>query len=365
LSQDAGHRHCQQTANNIANQGNVMQLATQLYYAGSPKDAVDQIVEFEKAGLDIVWVPEAYGFDGPTLMGYLAARTETVKIGSAILNIFSRTPAALAQTAAGLDHVSGGRAILGIGASGPQVIEGFHGLPYDKPLGRTREVIDIVRRALRREVLTNDGIFKLPLPEGQGLGLGKPLKLLTHPERDTVPIFVAALGDKNVAMTAELADGWLPFMYLPEKAKQVWGESLAAGAAKRSAELGPLEISAGGVLAVGGDVKGVLDLARPLAALYIGGMGARGRNFYFNLACEYGYEEAATKIQDLYLSGQKAEAAAEVPLEFLELTNFVGPESYVRERIEACREAGATILTVTPVDADPAGLMGRVKEWLA
>src|SRR3954453_21112521 len=160
-----------------------MKLSTMLMYDGNPRSAADQVVELEKAGIDTVWVAEAYGLDSPTLMGYLAAVTERVEIGAAILNVFSRTPALLAQTAAGLDNVSGGRAILGLGASGPQVIEGWHGVPYDKPLGRTREIVDIVRRAMRREVLTNDGIIKLPLPEGQGTGLGKPLKMLTRPER--------------------------------------------------------------------------------------------------------------------------------------------------------------------------------------
>src|SRR3954463_10766265 len=160
-----------------------MKLSTMLMYDGNPRTAADQVAELEKAGLDTVWVAEAYGFDSPTLMGYLAARTSTVEIGAAILNVYSRTPGALAQTAAGLDNVSGGRAVLGLGASGPQVVEGWHGVPYDKPLGRTREVVEIVRAALRRETLTYDGIYHLPLPEGQGTGLGKPLRMLTRPER--------------------------------------------------------------------------------------------------------------------------------------------------------------------------------------
>src|SRR5690242_19247065 len=197
-----------------------MKLSTMLMYAGNPREAADQVVAWERAGLDTVWVAEAYGFDSPTLMGYLAAKTETIEIGSAILNIYSRTPGALLQTAAGLDNVSGGRAILGLGASGPQVIEGFHGMPYDKPLARTRELIEILRMGLRRETLSYDGkVFTLPLPADQGLGLGKPLKLLNKPERADLPLYVAALGDNNVAMTAEIADGWLPFLFLPEKAQ--------------------------------------------------------------------------------------------------------------------------------------------------
>jgi F420-dependent oxidoreductase-like protein len=341
-----------------------MKLSMPLMYAGNPREAADQVVGLEKAGLDTVWVAEAYGFDSPTLMGYLAAKTETLEIGAGILNVFSRTPGALLQTAAGLDNVSGGRAVIGLGASGPQVIEGFHGLPYDKPLGRTREIIEILRAGLRREKLEHDGIFKLPLPEGQGLGLGKPLKLLTKPERPAVPLWVAALGDKNVQMTAEVADGWLPFLFLPEKAQEVWGGALAAGAAKRSADLAPLEISAGGMVAIGDDVKGMLDFMRPMYALYVGGMGARGKNFYNELACHYGYEKEAKEIQDLYLGGNKRDAEAKVPLEWLEAGNLVGPASYVKERIAAFQEAGVTSLQVSPATEDPAATIAQIKEWV-
>ena len=343
-----------------------MKLSTQLMYAGNPREAADQVASWEKAGLDTVWVAEAYGFDSPTLMGYLAAKTETVEIGSAILNVYSRTPGALAQTAAGLDNVSGGRAILGLGASGPQVIEGWHGMPYDKPLGRTREVVEIVRAALRRERLDYDGkIFHLPLPVGQGLGLGKPLKMLTRPERPSVPIYIAAMGQKNVEGTAEYADGWLPFLFAPERAKDVWGDALAKGNEKRQDGLGPLEISAGGMVAVGDDVKGMLDFARPMFALYIGGMGAKGKNFYNDLACQYGYEAEAAKIQEMYLGGNKRDAEAIVPLELLEMCNLVGPESYVKERIAAFEEAGVTSLQIVPVADDPAALVSRMKEWVS
>jgi F420-dependent oxidoreductase-like protein len=343
-----------------------MKLSMPLMYAGNPREAADQVVSLEQAGLDTVWVAEAYGFDSPTLMGYLAAKTETLEIGSAILNIYSRTPGALAQTAAGLDNVSGGRAILGLGASGPQVIEGWHGLPYDKPLTRTREVVEIVRAALRRETLQFQGkVFTLPLPPDQGLGLGKPLKMLTKPERPSVPIYIAALGEKNVQGTAEYADGWLPFLYAPEKAGDVWGAALAAGAAKRPESLGPLEIAAGGMVAVGDDVKGMLDFARPMFALYIGGMGAKGKNFYNELACRYGFEEEAAKIQELYLGGNKRDAEALVPLELLEMCNLVGPESYVKERIAAFRESGVTSLQITPVADDPAALVRQMKEWVS
>jgi F420-dependent oxidoreductase-like protein len=340
-----------------------------LMYDGNPRNAADQVVALERAGLDTVWVAEAYGFDSPTLMGYLAAKTERVEIGSAILNIYSRTPGALLQTAAGLDNVSQGRAILGIGASGPQVIEGFHGVPYDKPLGRTRELIEIIRMGMKREPLTADGLYQLPLTKENGgvTGLGKPLKLLNHPERSSVPIYVAALGPKNVEQVAEIADGWLPHLYHPEKAKSVWGEPMAKGAANRSAELGPLEVVAGGMVAIGegADTKALLDFARPIFALYVGGMGARGRNFYNDVARAYGYEQEAEEIQDLYLSGKKDEAAAKVPLEWLEAANLVGPPSYIRERIAAFEESGVTSLNVTPVGEDPAAIVAQLKEWVA
>lgn len=343
-----------------------MKLSMPLMYDGNPRATADQVAGLEKAGLDLIWVAEAYGFDSPTLMGYLAAKTETVQIAAGILNVYSRTPGALLQTAAGLDNVSGGRAVIGLGASGPQVIEGFHGLPYDKPLGRTREIIEILRMGLRREPLVHEGIFNLPLPEGQGLGLGKPLKLLTRPERANVPLWVAALGDKNVAMTAEVADGWLPHLFYPEKAHTVWGDALARGAAKRSADLGPLEISAGGMVAIGEgpDTKALLDFVRPMYALYVGGMGARGKNFYNDLACQYGYEKEAKEIQDLYLDGKKREAEALVPLEWLEAGNFVGPASYVKERLAAFAEAGVTTLSVVPA-TEPAATIAQIKEWVS
>ncbi|CAN5250319.1 LLM class F420-dependent oxidoreductase [soil metagenome] len=337
-----------------------------LQYAGNPRETADELATWEKAGLDMIWVPEAYGFDAPTLMGYLAAKTDTVKIGSAILNIFSRTPAALLQTAAGLDHLSQGRAEIGLGASGPQVIEGFHGVPYDRPLTRTREIVKILRQGLRREPLVNEGIYTLPLPPDQGTGLGKPLKLITHPERADLPIWIAALAEKSVTATAEIADGWFPFLVYPEKVDAVWGAQLATGTARRSPDLAPLQVSAGGLLAIGDgpDTKAMLDLARPSVALYVGGMGARGKNFYNDLARAYGFEDAATQIQDLYLDGKKEQAAAAVPTELLEAGNLIGPASYVKERVEAFREAGITDLQITPVGPDPKKLIEQVKSWL-
>jgi F420-dependent oxidoreductase-like protein len=269
------------------------------------------------------------------------------------------------MTAAGIDALSDGRCILGLGASGPQVIEGFHGVVYDKPLGRTREIIDVCRQVWRREKVEHVGAsYQIPVPEGKGTGLGKPLKLINHPVRAEIPIYVASLGPKNVEMTAEKADGWLPLFYLPEKAKDVWGDDLAAGAAKREAGLGALEICAGGLLSVGDGAEAVREFGRPMTALYVGGMGAKGRNFYNDLVKRYGFEQEAEQIQDLYLDGKKDEAAKLVPDELLEATTLCGSEGYVRERLAAYKEGGVTVLNVTPVGPDPVKLIEQVKTWI-
>jgi len=272
----------------------------------------------------------------------------------------------MAMTAAGLDALSGGRAILGIGASGPQVIEGFHGVPYDKPVARTREIIEICRKVWRRERLEHSGIYTVPLPPDQGTGLGKALKLINHPRRADIPIWVAALGDKNLAMTAELATGWLPHAVLPEKLHEVFGPALATGFAKRAPELGPLQITGGGFLALEEEMYGpARDAARNVYALYIGGMGARGRNFYNTVFRRQGYEAEAALVQDLYLDGKKAEAAAALPDDFIDRVTLIGPPGRVKERIAALREAGVTHLHVLPVGSDTPKLLSQVKEWIS
>jgi F420-dependent oxidoreductase-like protein len=341
-----------------------MKIATPLQYADNPRTAAEEVVKLEAAGLDAVWVAEAYGFDSPTVMGYIAARTERLLIGAGILNVYSRTPALIAQTGAGLDALSEGRALLGLGASGPQVVEGWHGKAYDKPLGRTRETVELCRRIWRREVIDHHGITDMPLPAEKGGKLGKPLKFLNRPQRTEIPLYIASLGPANVRMTAEIADGWLPHLFVPEKAKQVWGKALEEGTARRDPGRGTLEISAGTLLAIGEDAAAVREHVRPLIALYIGGMGAKGKNFYNDVARAYGYEEAAEKVQDLYLAGKKREAEAAVPAEFCELVSLCGPEGYVRERIEAFREAGVTMLNVTPVGPEPAKLIEKIKSWV-
>ena len=251
-----------------------MRIGMSLNYAGGFAETVAELADYEKAGLDIVFVPEAYSFDAVSQLGFIAARTERLQIASGILQLYSRTPALTAMTAAGLDYVSGGRFVLGIGASGPQVIEGWHGVPYDAPVGRTREIIEICRKVWRRERLEYAGKhYTIPLPPGQGTGLGKPLKLINHPVRERIPIVVAALGPKNVEQAAELAEGWEPIFYFPEKAAEAWGGPLAAGLAKRDPSLPPLDVVAQAGLAIGDDVLGYRELARPMLALYIGGMG--------------------------------------------------------------------------------------------
>jgi F420-dependent oxidoreductase-like protein len=328
-----------------------VRVGMMLNYAGGFSETVGELADFERAGLEIVFVPEAYSFDAVSQLGFIAARTSRLEIGSGILPVYSRTPALTAMTAAGLDYVSGGRFTLGIGTSGPQVIEGWHGVPYDAPVGRTREIIEICRMVWRRERLEYHGRH-YDLPLSGGTGLGKPLKLINHPVRERVPIVVAALGPKNVALAAELAEGWQPIFYFPERAALTWAAPLAEGAARRdTATLGPLDVIAAAPLAIGEDVTGLRDLTRPVFALYIGGMGARGKNFYYDLACRYGYQREADQIQEAYLAGRRDEAAALVPADLVEKTSLIGPRGYVSERLAAYREAGVTTLNVTSLAA--------------
>ncbi len=344
-----------------------MKLSMTLNYSGDPVQAAATAADYERAGVDMIWVAELYSFDAVSILGFLAAKTERMQLASGILPIYSRTPALIASTAAGLDAVSQGRFVLGLGASGPQVIEGWHGVPYDKPLTRTREIIDICRIVWKRERLSYEGkAYTLPLPEDQGTGLGKPLKLINHPVREEIPILIASLGHKNVAMTAELANGWLPVFFHPEKARDVWGEDLDAGFAKRADDLGPLDIVAGGTVAITDDkaqAQTIRDFARPMTALYVGGMGSRDQNFYNNVFQRYGYEDEASQIQDLYLQGKKDEAAALVPDDFLDATAMVGDEGWVKERIEAYRAAGVTHLSIAPIGDDPLGTIEKVRAW--
>lgn len=342
-----------------------MRIGIALNYSGGFHEAVGRVVELEKAGIEVAVVAEAYSFDAISQLGYLAAKTRTVELASGVLPLYIRTPSLLAMTAAGLDYVSDGRFRLGIGTSGPQVIEGFHGVPFDAPIGRTREIVEICRMVWRRERVQYAGRhYQLPLPPDRGTGLGKPLHLINHPVRERIPISIAALGPKNVELTAEIAEGWQPVFYLPDKAGSIWGGALAAGAAKRDPALGPLDVMVHASLAIGDDVDQRLAWVKPQLALYIGGMGAKGRNFYHNLATRYGFGEVADRIQELYLSGRKQQAIDLVPDELVRGMSLVGPRGYVAERMAAFAESGVTTLLLSPLAADRDEALGFVEQAL-
>jgi F420-dependent oxidoreductase-like protein len=320
-----------------------MKLGLSLGYAPpgtNPAALFPLVEEAERLGFDSVWVAEAWGTDAVSVLGWLAAKTERIKLGSAIMQIPGRTPANTAMTAATLDLLSGGRFLLGLGTSGPQVVEGWHGQPWGKPLGKTREYVEIVRAALRREVVEQQGEhYRIPWDGPGATGLGKPLKLMLRPLRAEIPIYLAALGPKNVALTAEIADGWLPIFVAPERFDEAFGPSLAAAPPG-------FEIAATASVFVGDDVPALLDALRPHVALYVGGMGAKGRNFYNSLVRRYGWEEEAEQIQELYLDGKQREAIAAVPDELVDAVTLVGPKERIAERLEAWRETPVTTLVL-------------------
>jgi F420-dependent oxidoreductase-like protein len=325
-------------------------LGIQIDYSEDFHAAAREVVEYEKVGADIVAVAEAYSFDAVSRLGYLAAVTSTITLASGILPIFSRTPTLIAMTAAGLDSVSSGRFELGIGTSGAQVIEGFHGVPFTAPLAHTRETVEICRQVWKREPIDHQGkVYTIPLPADQGTGLGKPLKIINKPVRERIPIAIAALAQKGVEQTAEIADGWMPIFYHPERVSLAWGDALAAGTAKRDPSLGALDVMVPVPLFIGDHTDPFMEGYRRQIALYVGGMGARGANFYNDLAVRYGYTDDAANIQDLYLSGKKDEAAAAVPEELLTSTGLIGTEAHVRERLAALKASGATTILSTPI----------------
>ena len=340
-----------------------MRLGIVVDYADDFAAAVDLVREAEARGVELVSVAEAYSFDAVSRLGYLAAVTERVALASAVLGVYTRTPATLAMTAAGLDDVSGGRFELGLGASGPQVVEGFHGVPFTAPLARVRETVEACRAVWRRQPLVLDGrAVRVPLPPDEG-GLGTPLRLVNRPRRERIPVAVAALAPRAVAQAAEIADGWLPLFYLPERAEVAWGEGLAAGRAVRDPALGPLDVHVTVPLLVGDDPAADAALAayRDRVALYVGGMGARGRNFYADLARRYGFGEAADVVQDRFLAGDRAGAAAAVPEELLTGTALIGDEAHVRTRLAAFAAAGVTTLAVQPLAPTTAGRLEQVE----
>jgi F420-dependent oxidoreductase-like protein len=334
-----------------------MRLGLHVGYWGLGLTADEQLKlvrEAESVGFDSVWAAEAYGSDTATVLAWLAANTEKIKIGSAIFQIPGRSPAMTAMTAATLDNLSNGRVILGIGSSGPQVAEGWHGQRFAKQLARTREYVAILRKALARERLEFDGdIYELPLPDGPG----KALKLMIAPVQERIPIYIAAIGPKNTQLTGEIADGWMPTFFSPEHVGE-FRELLEEGAAR--ADNGKkiddsFDIAPNVSLCISDDIDAARDVMRPMLALYVGGMGSREKNFYNALVRRYGFEEAADEVQNLYLSGKKDEAAAALPAELIDKTALVGPVDRVRERLELYREAGVGTLITTPIAPDMEG----------
>src|SRR6266702_629213 len=325
------------------------------YWGAVPIDVMPLVQEAERLGFDSIWSAEAYGSDAVSWLAWVASRTERLGFGTAIMQIPARTPASTAMTAITLDHLSGGRFRLGLGMSGPQVVEGWHGVPYGKPLARTREYVEIVRAILRRDtpVEFEGEYYRIPARGPGSTGLGKPLRTIVHPLRADLPIYLAAIGPRNVALAAEIADGWLPTFLSPER-MDVFRSSLADGFARagKAADGGGFDVAAMVPEFVGDDVQSCRDLLKPFLALYVGGMGARGRNFYTELVKRYGYEEDATRIQDLYLEGRKGEAAGAVPDSLVDEVALVGPPERIRDRMAAWREAGVTTLVATTLQID-------------
>jgi F420-dependent oxidoreductase-like protein len=305
----------------------------------------DVAQEAERLGYDSLWAAEAYGSDAATVLAFLAGRTSTIKLGSAIFQMPARSPAMTAMTAASIDQLSGGRMLLGIGSSGPQVAEGWHGQRFARQLQRTREYVEVVRMALARERVKYRGkTLELPLPDGPG----KPLKLMIGPAQDRIPIYLAAIGPKNTALAGEIADGWIPTLFSPDHVNDFRG-ALEEGAARGGRELDPFDIAPIVNAFVSDDLDRARDLVRPGLALYVGGMGSREQNFYNRLVQRYGFEAQAREIQELYLSGRQEEAAAAVPVELIDLVSLCGPGDLVRERLEAYRQAGVGSLLVAPL----------------
>jgi F420-dependent oxidoreductase-like protein len=304
----------------------------------SPLQLVVLAEEAERLGFDSAWAAEAWGTDAATVLAWTGARTSRIRLGSSVMQIAARTPAATAMTAATLDLLSGGRLLLGLGVSGPQVVEGWHGQPFAQPLSRVREYVEIVRSALRRETVEHEGRhYRIPYDGPGATGLGRPLRLLARPLRAEIPIYLAALGPRSVAVAAEIADGWLPTFLDPDRLEEVFGSSLAVAPPG-------FEVAATAQLLVGDDVAALRDELRPLFALYVGGMGAREQNFYNRLVRAYGWEREAAEIQDLYLAGRRRDAAAAVPDELIDAVALVGPPERIRDRLPAYAEAGVTTL---------------------
>jgi F420-dependent oxidoreductase-like protein len=332
-----------------------VRLGLNLGYWGAGNDEANLALaqEADRLGYSVVWAAEAWGSDVVSVLGFLAATTSRIDLGSAIMQIPARTPAMTAMTAATLDTLSGGRFRLGLGVSGPQVSEGWHGVRFDKPLGRTREYVEIVRKALRRETLTYDGAhYTLPLPDGPG----KALKMIIHPIRAEVPVYLAAVGPRNLELAGEIGDGVLPLFLAPERAADVLGP-VRAGRAKAGRDLTGFDVAPTVPLSVGPDPVACAAPVRDYAALYVGGMGSREKNFYNDIARRMGFEAQAREVQDLYLARKQREAAAAVPYEFVDRTSLLGPPERIADRLTELAEAGVTTVSAAPYGEDRIGAL--------
>ena len=311
----------------------------------NPTELIALAQEAERLGYDSAWTAEAWGTDAVTVLAWLGATTTTIRLGTGIMQMPARTPAMTAMTAATLDLMSGGRVLLGLGTSGPQVVEGWHGEPFGKPLGRTREYVEIVRAAIRRELVQHQGEhYEIPYRGDDATGLGLPLKLMLRPMRTEIPVYLAAIGPRNVALAAEIADGWLPVWVSPEKLAGVFGEPLAA--AKPGFDVAAFAVP----VAISDDLQAARDFVKPHLALYVGGMGAKGQNYYTTLVARYGYEREANEIQELYLGGKKMEAIAAVPDALVDEVALVGGRDRIADRLEAWKESPVTTLLIQAHD---------------
>ncbi|MGE0887002.1 MAG: LLM class F420-dependent oxidoreductase [Blastocatellales bacterium] len=315
------------------------------YWGASPVDNVALAQEADRLGFHSVWTAEAYGSDAVSPLVWLAAKTEKINVGTAIMQMTARVPAMTAATAMTIDLLTEGRMLVGIGASGPQVVEGWHGVPYGKPVTRAREYVEIMRMIWKRERPLEFHGEHYDIPCKDGTGLGKPLKAIIHPFRDSIPIYLAAVGPKNVAAAAEIADGWLPIFFSPDR-MDVYREWLDEGFAKsgNGKDLSSFDIAPTVHIVMGDDVNACRNQIKPMLALYIGGMGAKGKNFYYDIASRYGYQEAADKIQDFYLSGKKMEAMAAVPDELVDEVALCGPKERIAERLASWKTCGITTM---------------------
>jgi F420-dependent oxidoreductase-like protein len=334
-------------------------LNTGYWSAGPPPGVEEAVAEADRLGFDSMWTAEAYGSDVLTPLAWWGAKTSNIRLGTAIMQMSARQPAAAAMAAMTLDHLSGGRFILGVGVSGPQVVEGWYGRPFEKPLARTREYVQIIRDIVARQDRVTSAGPHYPLPYPNGTGLGKPLKATIHPYRDDIPIFLGAEGPKNVALAAEICDGWLALFFSPRN-QEFYSEALAEGFARDGARrsFDDFEICATVPLIINEDVEQAADYLRPMYALYFGGMGARGANFHHDVAVRLGYEAEAKRVQDLYLDGKKDEAAAAIPTALVEDLALIGSEDKIRDELDAWRESIATTLLV----AGDAAQLRRIAE---